>query len=100
MTAPEGTIPVTVPATVPVTPVPASGTFDVTATGSAPSLTFTQAGTDTGLGTFDSACTQAAGQNNTLAAVQISGGTTTEPTTTEPTTTTSSPGGGIATGTT
>ncbi|KAA9153513.1 hypothetical protein FPZ12_034255 [Amycolatopsis acidicola] len=108
VTAPEATIPVTVPATIPVTPVPASGTFDVTATGSAPSLTFTQAGTatitvgdinltlhpkkadgtDTGLGTFDSACTQVAGQNNTLATIDIQGGTTTtEPTTTEPTTT-------------
>ncbi|GHF52721.1 hypothetical protein FHX82_004204 [Amycolatopsis bartoniae] len=108
VTAPEGTIPVTVPATIPTTPVPASGSFDVTATGSAPSMTFTQPGTatitvgdvkltlhpkradgsDTGLGTFDSQCTQVPGQNNTLATITINGGgTTTEPTTTEPTTT-------------
>ncbi|MFJ8814308.1 DUF6801 domain-containing protein [Amycolatopsis thermoflava] len=107
VTAPEATIPVTVPATIPVTPVPASGSFDTVATGDAPSLTFTQAGqatitvgdilltlhpkradgTDTGLGVFDSQCTQVAGQNNTLANITINGGTTTEPTTTEPTTT-------------
>ncbi|OXM63945.1 hypothetical protein L1857_24670 [Amycolatopsis thermalba] len=108
VTAPEATIPVTVPATIPVTPVPASGSFDTVATGDAPSLTFTQAGqatitvgdilltlhpkradgTDTGLGVFDSQCTQVAGQNNVLADITINGGTTTtEPTTTEPTTT-------------
>ncbi|GAB3575526.1 hypothetical protein GCM10027445_38140 [Amycolatopsis endophytica] len=109
VTAPEATIPVTVPATIPVTPVPASGSFDTVATGDAPSLTFTQAGqaeitvgdilltlhpkradgTDTGLGVFDSQCTQVAGQDNVLANITINGGSepteTTEPTTTEPT---------------
>lgn len=38
---------VQVPVTVPVTAVPASGAFDVTATGQAPSLTFPQAGSGT-----------------------------------------------------
>jgi hypothetical protein len=134
--APEGTTAITVPATIPSTPVPASGSFQVTATGSSPSLTFAQPGTatinvgdikltlhpkkadgtDTGLGTFDSQCTQVAGQTNTLATIQITGGTTTEPptttteppattteppttttepTTSQPTTTTSTPGGGL-----
>ncbi|WP_407652764.1 DUF6801 domain-containing protein [Amycolatopsis cynarae] len=105
--APEGTVPVTVPATIPPTPVPSSGSFQVTATGSAPSLTFTKAGTatitvgdikltlhpkkadgtDTGLGTFDSQCTQVAGQNNTLATIQIADAPTSTPPTTQPPTT-------------
>ncbi|GAB3582500.1 hypothetical protein GCM10027445_55910 [Amycolatopsis endophytica] len=89
--APEASLPVTVPTTIAPTEIPASGAFDVTATGTTPSLTFTQAGeatvtvgdllltlhpktadgSDTGLGTFDSQCTQDAGQDNTLATVQI-----------------------------
>ncbi|MFD4197673.1 DUF6801 domain-containing protein [Amycolatopsis thermoflava] len=89
--APEATLPVTVPTTIPPTAIPASGAFDVTATGTTPSLTFTQPGeatvsvgdllltlhpkkadgSDTGLGTFDSQCTQDPGQDNVLATVQI-----------------------------
>ncbi|WP_208025762.1 DUF6801 domain-containing protein [Amycolatopsis acidicola] len=111
VTAPEATLPVTVPTTIPSTPVPATAQpFDVTATGAAPALTFTQAGdatisvgditltmtprkadgTETGLGTFDSACTQNAGQNNVLATFQITGGGETTTTTTGETTTTTS----------
>ncbi|SES36729.1 DUF6801 domain-containing protein [Actinokineospora terrae] len=99
--APGVTVPVSVPITVEKTPVPASGAFDVKATGQTPSLTFTQAGTArisvneltltltpkkadgtlTGLGTFDSPCTLNPGQDNTLHTFQITGGTT-QPTTT------------------
>ncbi|MCG8920505.1 hypothetical protein L6E12_32535, partial [Actinokineospora sp. PR83] len=98
--APGITLPVNVPITVPKTNVPASGAFEVPASGSAPSLSFTQAGeakitvgdlkltltpkkadgTETGLGTFDSACTQVPGQNNLLHTFTIGG--TTPPTTT------------------
>ena len=96
-----------VPTNIAKTNIPASGAFDVTATGVTPSLTFTSPGTvtitvsdllltltpkdangaATGLGTFDSACTLVAGQNNVLATRQITGGTTTTPPTTAPPTT-------------
>ncbi|MBM7772252.1 hypothetical protein JOD54_002456 [Actinokineospora baliensis] len=117
VTAPGVTLPVNVPIAVEKTPVPASGAFDVKATGQTPSLTFSQAGpatiavngltltltpkkadgSATGLGTFDSPCTLNPGQNNTLHTFEITGApttTTTQPTTTtttQPTTTTTQP---------
>lgn len=89
--APEATLDVQVPVDVEKTDVPASGAFDVAATGSAPSLTFTEAGqatitvgdllltltprtadgSETGLGTFDAPCTLDAGQDATLADFEI-----------------------------
>ncbi|RLK54160.1 DUF6801 domain-containing protein [Actinokineospora cianjurensis] len=112
--APGVTVPVNVPITVEKTPVPASGAFDVKATGQTPSLTFAQAGTAkisvneltltltpkkadgtlTGLGTFDSPCTLNPGQDNTLHTFQITGGTT------QPTTTTTTPSTPTTTATT
>ncbi|WP_035279799.1 DUF6801 domain-containing protein, partial [Actinokineospora spheciospongiae] len=114
--APDITLPVNVPIAVPKTNVPASGAFDIPATGSTPSLSFQKPGeakitlgdlkltlspkradgTLTGLGTFDSLCTVVPGQNVTLATFQITPvetTTTTDPTTTttEPTTTTTEP---------
>ncbi|OLR94006.1 DUF6801 domain-containing protein [Actinokineospora bangkokensis] len=113
--APGITLPVQVPISVPKSPVPASGAFDLTATGSTPSLTFSNPGTatitigalnltlspkradgtETGLGTFDSACTLLPNQNTTLATFTITTPetttTTTTTTTTEPTTTTTEP---------
>jgi len=112
-------LPLSVPLAVPSTPVPTSGSFTVHSTGSAPAVTFpnvgtasitvgdfsttltplTAAGQPTGLGTFTSACTQVAGQNNVLATFPVTAPappttTTTEPpttTTTEPPTTTTEP---------
>ncbi|WP_189212493.1 DUF6801 domain-containing protein [Actinokineospora sp. UTMC 2448] len=118
--APEATLPVNVPITVEKTPIPASGAFDVRATGQTPPLTFSKAGpakitvnglkltltprtadgSETGLGTFDSVCTLAPGQNNELATIEILPGdsnpptsttTTVPPTTTTTTTTTQQP---------
>lgn len=44
VTAPQGDIPLDVPMTIPKTPVPRSGPVDVTAKGTAPSLSFTRHG--------------------------------------------------------
>ncbi|MBM7770186.1 chitodextrinase [Actinokineospora baliensis] len=85
------TLPLEVPATVPVQPVPPTGQdFIVNATGRAPSITAPQVGTvrifikdlllrltpkkpdgTAPLGTFDSACSQVAGQNNLFAEIAI-----------------------------
>ncbi|GAA2964768.1 fibronectin type III domain-containing protein [Actinokineospora diospyrosa] len=85
------TLPLEVPATVPLQPVPPTGQdFIVTATGRAPSITAPQVGTvrifikdlllrltpkkpdgTAPLGTFDSACAQVAGQNNLFAEIAI-----------------------------
>jgi hypothetical protein len=105
---PEGNLDVEVPVDIQKTPVPADGTFDIVATGTTPSLTFTKAGkgtisvgalnmtltptkadgSPTGLGTFPSACTQDPGQNNVLTTFEILDHPVTSTTTT--TTTTSS----------
>lgn len=96
ITAPGLDLPVTVPAQIPTQPVPAQGQpLILNATGTAPSVTFTQAGTarisvetlglralhpknaqggDTGLGVFDAPCTTVAGQNTTLAEIEVTGG--------------------------
>jgi hypothetical protein len=110
--APGITLPVNVPIVVAKTNVPASGAFDVTATGEAPSLSFQQAGeakitvgdlkltltpktadgAETGLGTFESACTQVPGQNNLLHTFTIGGGGgSTTPTATPTSTPTQTP---------
>ncbi|GAA0643719.1 hypothetical protein GCM10010174_78300 [Kutzneria viridogrisea] len=112
--APEATLPVSVPTTIPQTAVPASGEFTIVASGQTPSLTFSKAGqavitvgdlllhlepkkadgTDTGLGKFDSACKQDPGQNNTLTTITITDAPPTTTTTTTPpvtTTTTTTP---------
>ncbi|WP_424184599.1 DUF6801 domain-containing protein [Actinokineospora sp. G85] len=92
--APGITLPVNVPIAVEKTNVPASGAFDVNASGEAPSLSFQQAGeakitvgdlkltltpktadgAETGLGTFESACTAKPGQDNLLHTFTIGGG--------------------------
>lgn len=81
------------PTTIEKTPIPPEGEFDVNATGTAPSITPSKAGTatitvcnllltltprkedgsETGLGTFESACTLDEGQNNVLAEIEITG---------------------------
>jgi hypothetical protein len=97
--APGITLPVQVPAPIPSTPVPASGTFDVLASGNAPALTFTTPGTAkvnignilltlapktatgelTGLGEFEAPCTLVAGQNTQLATFEIVADTPSSP---------------------
>ncbi|ONI84058.1 hypothetical protein ALI144C_15200 [Actinosynnema sp. ALI-1.44] len=92
--APEGTLPVKVPVTLQKVDIPASGEFQIGADGKTPSLSFTKPGTVkitvgdlllhlvprkadgslTGLGEFDSQCTQDPGQNNELATAEITGG--------------------------
>lgn len=87
---PDG-LPVEVDSALDETPIPASGGFTVKGRGTAPDLTFTQAGpgkvtvgnlvltltprTDdggaSGLGTFESECTQDPGQANVLASFEI-----------------------------
>ncbi|MBA0125507.1 Ig-like domain-containing protein [Haloechinothrix sp. YIM 98757] len=89
--APEATLDVQVPAEIPVQDVPEEGELIVEAFGSAPSLTFSEAGNarigvgdlqltmtprdadgnETGLGTFDSECTQLPDQDNILAEIEI-----------------------------
>jgi len=94
--SPDATLPLVVPATIPPSPIPADGTLDVIATGSAPSLTFTNTGEGSvtvgdlaldpmtardatgkpiqlkkGSDTFSAACTQDPGQNNTLATFMV-----------------------------
>ncbi|WP_199440016.1 DUF6801 domain-containing protein [Umezawaea beigongshangensis] len=104
-------LPITPALTVASTPVPASGPFDAVAAGSAPPVTFPNAGTttisvgnfsttltprtatgaETGLGTFTSNCTLTPGQDTLLHTVEVAPPTTTQPpttTTTDPTTTT------------
>lgn len=106
------TLPLSLPLTVPPTPVPASGPFTVDSTGTAPAVSFPNAGTasitvgdfsttltpvnaqgqPTGLGTFTSNCTQVAGQNNILATFPVtSPPPPTTTTTAPPTTTTTAP---------
>ncbi|MFD0205706.1 MULTISPECIES: DUF6801 domain-containing protein [Saccharothrix] len=102
--------------TVPKTPVPAEGAFDVVASGPVPTAVIPKAGTttvtvgnysttltpkkadgtDTGLGTFTSNCVLDPGQDPTLIRFDVSGGggpttTTTTSTTTTTTTTTTVP---------
>ncbi|GAB3008998.1 DUF6801 domain-containing protein [Saccharothrix stipae] len=101
--------------TVPKTPVPAEGAFDVVASGPVPTAVIPKAGTttvtvgnyattltpkkadgtDTGLGTFTSNCTLDPGQNPELIRFDVTGGgpttTTTTTTTTATTTTTTVP---------
>jgi hypothetical protein len=119
LAAPNLNLPLTVPITIPQQPIPATtGSFTVNANGKTPSLTFgannvgtatvkvsdlvltitpkDANGQPTGLGTFDAPCTMDAGQNNTLATLQIKGGggttvPTTTPTTSPTTTPTTSP---------
>ncbi|WP_063797840.1 DUF6801 domain-containing protein [Saccharothrix sp. NRRL B-16348] len=111
--------------TVPKTPVPAEGAFDVVASGPVPTAVIPKAGTttvtvgdysttltpkkadgtDTGLGTFTSHCVLDPGQDPTLIRFDVAGGggptttttttSTTTTTTTRPTTTTTTPPGGI-----
>jgi hypothetical protein len=112
ITAPGVDLPLTVPAQIPVQPVPAQGQpLILNATGTAPAVTFPQAGTarisvetlglralhprnaqggDTGLGVFDAPCTTVPGQNTTLAEITITPAetSTTTTTTTDETTTT------------
>ncbi|HET9143028.1 fibronectin type III domain-containing protein, partial [Actinophytocola sp.] len=93
VTAPGIDLPITVPAQIPVQPVPPQGQpLILNASGTSPSVTFPQAGTarisvetlglralhprnaqggDTGLGVFDAPCTTVAGQNTTLAEITI-----------------------------
>lgn len=93
---PDG-LPVEVDSALEKTPIPASGGFSVKGRGQAPDLTFTQPGPgkvtvgnlvlsltprtddggESGLGTFESECTQDPGQNNVLASFTI--GDTTGP---------------------
>ncbi|QKW39553.1 hypothetical protein HUT06_40580 [Actinomadura sp. NAK00032] len=93
---PDG-LPVEVDSALEKTSIPASGGFSVKGRGQAPDLTFTQPGPgkvtvgnlvltltprtddggESGLGTFESECTQDPGQNNVLASFTI--GDTTEP---------------------
>ena len=104
-------LPLSVPLTVPATPVPASGAFTVNSSGTAPSVSLPNAGTasitvgdfsttltpvkadgtPTGLGTFTSACTQVAGQNNVLATFPVTAAPPPTTTTAPPTTTTAPP---------
>jgi hypothetical protein len=102
-------LPITMDMTIPSAAVPAtSGAFPTNASGSTPSLTFQPAnagtatitvgdlvmtltpkaanGSPTGLGTFESACTAAPGQNRVLHTFTITGGAPTTSTVTTPTT--------------
>ncbi|NKZ08958.1 DUF6801 domain-containing protein [Actinomadura latina] len=87
---PDG-LPVAVDSALEKTPIPASGGFTVQGRGTAPDLTFSQAGPgkitigdlvltltprtddggESGLGTFESECTQDPGQNNVLASFDV-----------------------------
>ncbi|WP_019632996.1 fibronectin type III domain-containing protein [Actinomadura atramentaria] len=89
--APQGDLPVKVPVTLESTTLPASGGFDIKATGSAPPIQFSKEGTAkivvnnllltltpkladgtlTGLDTFESECTQEPGQDNVLATIGV-----------------------------
>lgn len=96
LAAPSVNLDLAVENAIPVQPVPPNGTpLVLNASGRAPSVSFPQPGTgtitvgnillrglhpkkadgsDTGLGVFDSPCTQVAGQNNVLATFEITGG--------------------------
>ncbi|MEE1736850.1 hypothetical protein PUR49_10105 [Streptomyces sp. BE147] len=90
VTAPQGDIPLAVPMTIPRTAVPASGSFDVTAKGTAPSLTFIRPGNakvrvgdltlsltpkrangTTPVGQLHASCTVAPGQHTVLQSLAI-----------------------------
>ncbi|MFI9272121.1 DUF6801 domain-containing protein [Kitasatospora sp. NPDC052896] len=91
VTAPQGDIPVSVPATIAKTALPPSGPFDIAASGTAPSLTFSQpgngkitvggislhlitedaSGNPTFVGSIDVSCTLDGGQNNVAASFAI-----------------------------
>ncbi|MFI2347459.1 DUF6801 domain-containing protein [Streptomyces sp. NPDC019443] len=91
VTAPQGSIPLTVPMTIPRTTIPASGSFDVTAKGTAPSLTFSRPGNakvtvghltlhltpkdangnTTAVGTINAPCALESGQNTVLQSLVI-----------------------------
>lgn len=91
VTAPQGSIPLTVPMTIPRTTIPASGSFDVTAKGTAPSLTFSRPGNakvtvgnltlhltpkdahgnTTAVGTINAPCALDPGQNTVLQSLVI-----------------------------
>ncbi|MGD9482579.1 DUF6801 domain-containing protein [Streptomyces sp. TRM70308] len=91
--APQGGLDLKVPVELEKTDVPTSGSFTIDATGNAPAITFSQpgsaeitvndllltltprtaAGGETGLGTFDSACTLIEGQDNVLHTFEITG---------------------------
>jgi hypothetical protein len=118
LSVPNMDLPLSVDMAIPQVPIPSgSGAFAVRATGTTPSLTFTDqnagpgtitvgnlvmtltpknaGGSPTGLGTFDSTCTQVAGQDNVLQRITIGGGGGTPTTATTrpgPTTTTTRPG--------
>ncbi|MFL6145633.1 MAG: DUF6801 domain-containing protein [Labedaea sp.] len=100
LTGPGVDLDLTVPATIPVQPVPPQGqSLILNAQGTSPAVTFPQAGTaqinigalslralhprnasggDTGLGVFDAPCTQAPGQNTLLATIQVTSAADTE----------------------
>ncbi|WP_405889644.1 DUF6801 domain-containing protein [Streptomyces sp. NBC_00133] len=110
VTAPQGSIPLTVPMTIPRTPIPPSGSFDVTARGTAPSLTFSRPGNakvtvgdltlhltpkdangrTTAVGTINAPCALDSGQNTVLQSLVI----------TEPVKATATTTGGASSGTT
>ncbi|WP_317495985.1 DUF6801 domain-containing protein, partial [Haloechinothrix sp. LS1_15] len=89
--APEAVLDLMVPADIPQQPIPEEGPSTIEAFGTAPSVTFTEPGeavitvgdldltltprdgdgNETGLGTFDSDCTQLPDQDNVLAAITI-----------------------------
>lgn len=92
--APDMELPITVPMDIPQQPVPDSGELVVDAHGTAPSISFEEPGTasievhdllltmtprdgdgnETGLGTFESECTQLDGQDNVLHEFEITDG--------------------------
>ncbi|MBT2391775.1 hypothetical protein J7E87_20640 [Streptomyces sp. ISL-1] len=91
VTAPQGSMPLTVPMTIPRTTIPASGSFDVTAKGTAPSLSFSRPGNakvtvgdltlhltpkdangnTTAVGTINAPCALDSGQNTVLQSLVI-----------------------------
>ncbi|MFH9969612.1 DUF6801 domain-containing protein [Streptomyces mirabilis] len=91
VTAPQASIPLTVPMTIPRTTIPASGSFDVTAKGTAPSLAFSRPGNakvtvgdltlhltpkdangnTTAVGTINAPCALDSGQNTVLQSLVI-----------------------------
>ncbi len=105
VSAPQGEIAVPVHMAVSTTSIPASGSFDIPATGTAPSLTFSKPGSAsvtagaftlhlvpldangniTYPGRINVPCTLNPGQNNVVASFDITGATTSAPTTAGPT---------------
>ncbi|MFC4609872.1 DUF6801 domain-containing protein [Streptomyces maoxianensis] len=110
MTAPQGSLPLAVPMKIPRTTIPASGSFDVTAEGTAPSLTFSRPGNakvtvgdltlhltpkdangnTTAVGTINAPCALDSGQNTVLQSLVI----------TEPVKATATTTGEVSSGTT